>query len=101
MYWAGGKYNFTPKFSGTVAYYHVDQNDYVSGGNSCNGKSGTSASSNCAGKEDVYSLLLDYQWTKRLDVYGGVMGSTVSDGLSNGFNNTSATAVTIGSRIKF
>lgn len=104
MYWVGGKYNFTPKFSGTVAYYHVDQNEYLNGagaGTGCNGLSGTAALSNCSGKEDVYSLLLDYQWTKRLDVYGGVMGSTVSDGLSSGFNNTSATAVTIGSRVKF
>jgi len=92
----------------TGAYYHLSQNDFstTNGGvvQTCAQANATKkgvVQSNCAGSEDVVSALLDYQWTKRLDVYGGVMYSQVKDGLASGFINNDATAVTVGSRIKF
>jgi len=108
MEWVGGKVYFDPKLSLTGAYYHLSQNDFstTNGGvvQTCAQANATKkgvVQSNCAGSEDVVSALLDYQWTKRLDVYGGVMYSQVKDGLASGFINNDATAVTVGSRIKF
>jgi predicted porin len=116
MWWVGGKYNFMKNLSGTVAYYHVDQNDFLTGAGGASGTCGTaitvkangvapntSPSSNCAGSESATSFLLDYQATKRLDVYGGVMYSQASGGYTNNFLDTNAanTTVTVGSRVKF
>jgi hypothetical protein len=39
--------------------------------------------------------------SKRFDSYAGAMYSEVSDGLSNGFLNTSTVVPTIGVRFKF
>ena len=104
MWWVGAKYNFLPQLSGTVAYYHVDQNDYLKSGNkTCAQQSGATPGSNCAGSESATSLLLDYQVNKRVDVYGGAMYSQASGGHSKGFLNgvTDNTTLTIGSRLKF
>lgn len=100
MEWLGAKVNIDPKFAVTGAYYHLSQNDYTNSA-VCSGANGNLSSGSCAGTEDVYSILLDYQATKRWDVYGGAMYSKVNDGLASGFTNTDNTAVTVGSRFKF
>jgi predicted porin len=109
IWWVGGKYAFTPKLTGTAAYYHIDQNSFLAGtgagptsaGTACNGKSGVSASSNCAGQVDFYSVNLDYQATKRLDLYGGVTWTDAKDGLSSGFTVTNNYIITGGTRFRF
>ncbi|MFZ8281134.1 hypothetical protein ACO1KQ_14425, partial [Staphylococcus aureus] len=79
--WAGGKYQFTPKLLGSVAWYRQQQNNFASGvagsvqtavgATRCNGLSGSNANGNCSGALDFYSVSFDYQLTKRLDLYAG------------------------------
>ncbi len=93
--WIGLKYNFTPDFDITGAWYGYNQNAY--GAVSCS----DTRAGNCSGNEDVWSVRLDYRFTKRFDVYLGSSWSKVSDGLASGFLNTSTTAVMTGFRFNF
>jgi len=93
--WLGAKYNFTKDFDITGAFYHYDQDAF--GAVSCS----DNRAGNCSGSEDVYSLRLDYRFTKRFDVYAGVAYSKVEDGLAAGFLNTSVTSVMTGFRFNF
>ena len=93
--WIGVKYNFTPNFDVTGAWYGYNQNAY--GAVHCS----DTRSANCSGNEDVWSVRLDYRFTKRFDVYAGAAWSKVSDGLASGFLNTSATTLMTGFRFNF
>ena len=106
IYWIGGKYAFTPKLTGSAAWYRQDQSTFVSGNalgaaTVCNGKSGVLASSNCAGSLNFYSVSADYQVTKRLDWYAGASWTDVSDGLAAGFLATSNYNLVSGVRFRF
>ena len=100
LLWAGAKYSVRPDLDVTVAYYHEIQNSYIAG------KPGTAATTglcynsslhgNCSGTEDAVSLLGVYHWTKRFDVYGGVMYSVVNGGLASGFASTGGLSATGG-----
>jgi predicted porin len=57
--WLGLKYNFTKDFDITGAWYGYSQDDF--GAVPCS----DNRASNCSGNEDVYSLRLDYRFTKR------------------------------------
>ena len=93
--WIGAKYLITKDFDITGAYYHYNQDAY--GATKCS----TNAAGNCSGSEDVFSVRLDYRFNKRFDVYAGVAYSKVSDGLANGFLNTSEYDPMIGFRFQF
>ena len=103
--WLGARYQFTPKLSGGASWYHIEQNSFLSGGtaakNGCNGLSGVAASGTCAGSMNWYSAMLDYQATKRMDFYGGVTFSDVSNGLASGFMHTNSYDVSFGTRFRF
>ena len=93
--WGGLKYMITPDFDITGALYHYDQNAF--GAVHCSNAS----AANCSGSEDVYSVRLDYRLDKRFDIYAGLQSSKVSDGLANGFLNTSAYTTIAGFRFQF
>lgn len=107
LFWLGTKWAITPKLTAAGVWYHEDQNTFVTNSgistkpSSCNGKSGTAASGNCAGSFDWAAVSLDYQWTKRLDVYAGVSYSQAEDGLASGFTNTSTWNPAFGARFRF
>jgi predicted porin len=101
VYWLGGKYLITPQLTLAGAWYHFHQNTFVRDGVVCNGKSGTAASPGCAGSADWVSVALDYQWTKRLDVYAGFSYTQESGGLTNGHTNTSTWNPVVGARFRF
>ena len=89
---------FAPRFELTAAYYGIKQNSYASGANTgCT----TNKAGSCSGTENVYSVAGVLHMSRRFDSYAGVMYSQVSDGLSNGFLNTSTVVPTIGVRFKF
>jgi predicted porin len=116
VYWIAGEYKITPKLTLVSAWYHADQNAYVTA-SLPNAKGVISAmpctttgqgpaavggiQSNCAGSLDWVSGLIDYQWTKRLDIYAGISFTEVHDGLSSGFTYTSTINPTLGSRFRF
>jgi len=93
--WLGLKYNFTKDFDITGAWYYYNQDAF--GAVKCS----DNRASNCSGNEDVWSMRLDYRFTKRFDVYAGFAYSKVEDGLSAGFLNDSATTVMTGFRFNF
>jgi predicted porin len=93
--WVGLKYLINPDFDITGAWYHYSQDSFALV--SCS----TTASAQCSGDLDAYSVRLDYRWTKRFDTYAGVMFSKVSDGLASGFLHTSSADPMIGVRFQF
>jgi predicted porin len=96
--WAGLKYSITPKWIVTGAFYHYDQNSYATGKTAgCS----TPSASNCSGTENAWSLLLEYQYNTHVDMYGGLLQSAVSGGLSSGYLANAATSTTAGVRLSF
>ena len=96
--WGGLKYSITPKLILTGAVYHYDQNSYATGKTAgCS----TPVASSCGGAEIAYSLVLEYQLNEYVDLYGGVLQSRVSGGLSSGFLNNSTISTTTGARLAF
>jgi predicted porin len=96
--WAGVKYTVWSQLDLTAAWYGYDQNSYGTG--TAAGCSNTSAGT-CSGTETVISADADYRWTKRFDTYAGIMYSSVSDGLANGYIKTTNADPTIGFRFRF
>jgi hypothetical protein len=93
--WTGARYAFTKEVDAGIAYYHYDQNSF--GKNFCNN---TSAST-CSGTLDAISLNVDWQFTKKADMYAGFMYSTVHNGLANGYQVNNNFAPTAGVRFRF
>ncbi|MDR3463021.1 MAG: porin [Beijerinckiaceae bacterium] len=92
IFWTGAKYAVTSKFDATVAYYHFDQNNYTGsyGGAKVAACIGDASSAACHGSENVISGVLDYRFTPRFDVYGGVTWSDVNGGMANGYLSAGA-----------
>ena len=95
VFWAGAKYAVRPDIDLIAAYYHEQQNSFA--GNGCSND--TSAA--CSGQLDAVSVVADYRFVKRFDVYAGAMFSKVSNGLSSGFLNNSTIDPTVGLRFTF
>jgi predicted porin len=98
VYWAGVKYAVNENFNLIGAYYGYRQNSYASGANAgCS----SNVSSACSGNLDAFSLSAIWHLTKRFDTYAGLMYSKVSDGLANGYLQTSNINPTVGVRFSF
>ena len=117
--WVGFRYAYDPKTEIAVAYYHSGQNGYgttanlatcglpaytANGGTFYGVKYAAQAaprSGACSGNLNAASTYIDYHFTKRFDVYGGVMYSVVDGGLQSGFAAASNWAPTVGARFTF
>jgi predicted porin len=99
VYWAGVKFAVNSSFDLTASYYGYSQNAYGSGANAgCS----TTKSGTCSGTESAVSFSADYRFTKRFDVYAGIMWTQVNNGLANGYDlATSTVDPTIGLRWRF
>jgi predicted porin len=95
VFWVGAKYAVRPDIDLIAAYYHEQQNSFE--GNGCS----NSTFAACSGQLDAVSIVADYRFAKRFDVYAGAMYSKVSNGLSNGFLHTSTVDPTVGLRFTF
>jgi predicted porin len=93
--WVGLRYSVTDRLDVTGAYYRYDQNSFKAGGCS------DASASSCSGQLQDVSLVADYRWTKRFDVYGGVNHSQVANGLASGFLQIKTTAPVVGVRFTF
>lgn len=98
--WTGARYQIQPDLTLSAAYYMYIQNN--SSGLD-NGVCVATNGSNCAGTEKMVSLSLDYQMTKRFDIYGGVMYSRVDDGyyVGGGYLHNNNISPATGLRFKF
>jgi len=85
VYWIGATQEFTGGWSLSGAAYHVAQNGY-----NCPA-SGTG--SGCSGALNYYSLLGDYRFTKRTDMYVGAMFDRVSGGPATAVANSVASGL--------
>jgi len=98
IFWTGVRYSVTPRVDVAAGYYGYRQNSYGTGANAgC-------ASNNipsCSGALNGLSLSADWRFTKRFDAYGGTLWTSVRDGLSSGYLNTSNIATTVGIRYSF
>jgi len=101
--WVGAKYKISDALDLTGAWYHLSQNSYKSSATNPFVSSHCSDASfgQCSGSEDAFSLVADYKFTKRFDVYAGAMFSKVQDGFASGFLHTSTIDPTIGGRFNF
>lgn len=95
LIWTGVRYAVTPKLGLAGAYYHIAQNSYR--GDGC----ASSAFAQCGGHENAVSLVVDYRFTRRWDVYAGSMYSAVSGGMASGFLNRSTVGTMGGLRFAF
>jgi predicted porin len=115
-FWVGGKYAYDPKTDIIAEYQHVNQNGYGSaaqlatcGNATINPVTGSSTLANgaaarsgaCSGSINSGSIFVDYHFTKRFDVYGGVLVNYYSGGLASGYFYTSNVAPTVGARFTF
>jgi predicted porin len=121
--WLGGRYSILRNLDLNTAYYYISQNNftnaltkYNTGGSATKVGVGCSANLNpaipgstpqganasaCPGSENAVSAALDWRVLKRVDLYTGVMYSTVSGGLATGFIVNNNTAFTTGVRVAF
>ena len=95
VFWTGAKYAVRDDIDLIAAYYHEQQNSFQ--GNGCSNNTFAA----CSGQLDAVSIVADYRFAKRFDVYAGAMFSKVSNGLSSGFLNTSTIDPTVGLRFTF
>ncbi len=96
--WAGVKYSVSSKLDVTGAFYGYHQESFATGANAgCS----TTVAAQCSGNLNAVSVVADYRFSKRFDIYAGAMWSSVSDGLANGYLNKSTIDPTIGGRFTF
>jgi predicted porin len=97
-YWGGIKYWVIPEVTLTPAYYRIEQNNY-------SGRTQIAclraALGSCSGTENVGSFVIDWNLTKRFDVYTAIMYSHVEEGLDIGYINNNTMSEMIGGRVKF
>ena len=97
--WAGARWSIDPKLTLAAAYYMYIQQNYSGMDNGVCVASGNGGK--CAGTEKMVSVSLDYQMSKRFDVYGGVMYSRVDDGIYSGYLHNNNLSPAAGLRFKF
>jgi predicted porin len=98
VFWTGAKYAITNNLDVIGAYYHYNQNQFVSAVGIC---ANSGAHSQCAGTFDAYSAVIDWRFLPKWDAYLGFMFSQNNGGLANGYlarNNIDPTA---GVRFRF
>jgi predicted porin len=115
-WWAGAKYDLPSNWSFAIAYYRIDQNNYVRGavgqlpgtdGVACFAAArvvvGTRVTppTQCAGELNMGSFLIDYAFNKYFDVYAGVNYSQVDGGLESGFLQDNSFLFMTGARLRF
>jgi len=96
VYWVGGKYQVTPKLQVEGGWYHYSQNSYH-GDDGCS----TAAFGSCSGQLNAYSLVAEYKFTKRFELYSGIMYSSVANGLASGFKYTNTLDPMVGGVFRF
>jgi predicted porin len=102
-FWTGFTYAYDAKTIIGFAYNHALQNTYTTVANtpSCSNPQQSLRNSACSGNLDTVSLYVDYHFTKRFDIYAGMMVSNVSNGLASGYAYPTNFAPLAGARYTF
>jgi predicted porin len=99
--WTGVRYALTPKVELSSGVYWEHQNNYLGAPAVCTGSGTTTSSNRCAGGRYSYSFLIDYLPVPRVNLYAGLLVSTVYGGVASGFQHTENIAPTVGMRFRF
>jgi predicted porin len=102
LFWAGVKYAYNANLVLSGGYYHILQSSYGKIG--CNFATPTKLVTNtatCSGTEDAVGVVAEYHFNKRLEIYGGLMYSNVTNGMASGFLYTNSVDPTVGLRYAF
>ena len=111
--WIGARYSLLENLDLAAAYYMAYQNNYAPTGSKPHacapntlaaipGAAPQGASNTfCAGNLKTGSALINYKFSKRLDLYAGSMRSQASGGLASGYVHNSNFSTTVGARIGF
>ena len=102
LLWTGVKYAYDRHLDLSVGYYHEWQNSY--GKTACNFANNTKLVTNaatCSGTEDAIGFVGEYHFTRKFEAYAGLMYSTVSGGMANGFLYNNTVDPTVGLRYAF
>lgn len=90
--WLGGDYFITPALNLAIGLYDIHSNSYAS----------SATKTTAAGDQYVASLVLDYNLSKRSDVYAGLSSSSYTgQKFSNANDNATNYVVGVGIRHKF
>jgi predicted porin len=102
VFWIGGTQEITSAFSVSAAWYRASQNSWSSG------KTGSEYCGDaephntlCSGATNYYSLVADYNFSKRTDTYIGVMKDTASGGMAYGIVDPGNRIIAVGLRHRF
>jgi predicted porin len=98
VYWLGAKYPLTTAWNVTAAYYGYHQNSY---GDGANAGCYSNVSSTCSGRLGAASLSTEWNITKHVDCYAGLMYSQVHNGLAYEYLHTTNMNPTIGVHVAF
>jgi predicted porin len=115
--WLGTRYAYNEKTDIVGGFYMEHQNSYGTAANlaTCSlpayiafspykpatYNQTSPRSGACSGNLYGASTFVDYHFTKRFDVYGGLMYSSVTGGLASGYFSASNWAPTVGARFTF
>ena len=91
MMWIGETYQIQPNLSGTVALYHLTTSPYASTAGVVTG----------SGQMTFGSAMVDYNFSKRTDVYAGFMNSSIAGAAYASYQNKSLLSFTTGMRHSF
>ena len=97
IYWAGARWQASPRVYVAASYYGYHQNSYASGAAAgCS----SNLSSGCSGSESGVGILGAYSFSPRFEVYAGSVWTDVQRGLSSGFLYNATITSTVGARFK-
>jgi predicted porin len=105
--WTGAKYAATDSLDMMLSYYHIIQSDYSNGASATAGgltencAENSIALASCAGTMDVVSLVADWKFAPKWDVYLGTMYEKQFGGMVSGFQATDNWDTTAGVRFRW
>ncbi|MGO9392158.1 porin [Rhodoblastus sp.] len=99
--WTGVRYSAMKNLDLSAGVYWESQNDYLQGPALCTGSGIYTSSSKCSGGRYSYSFMADWKPIPRVDVYAGLMVSTVYGGVASGFLYTQNIDPMVGVRFRF
>jgi predicted porin len=101
-FWFGARYSLTDEVDVAAAYYHYDQNNYATAASTLASCARSAASSSqCHGRMDAASAMIDWKFAPKWDTYIGTMFSQQTGGLNNGYLSRNNLATTAGLRFRF
>jgi predicted porin len=99
--WTGLRYSVWSNLEVAAGVYWESQNEFLAAPGVCTGSGSATSNTRCAGGRYSYSFLADYSPLPRLNLYAGLLVSTVYGGVASGFLHTENVAPTVGMRIRF